>query len=58
MEQTRKKTVTTRNHQRPQAKIDTNLIETSRRPFIYTPAQLHENINTVDNGIISYLLYV
>ena len=26
-----------------QAKIDTNLLETSRRPFIYTPAHLHEN---------------
>ena len=25
------------------AKTDTNLIETSRGSFIYTPAQLHEN---------------
>ena len=31
-----------------QAKIDTNLIETSRRPFIYTPAQLHERDNEYD----------
>ena len=30
-------------------KIDTNLIETSRQSFIYTPAQLHETINYYDS---------
>ena len=36
-----------------QAKIDTNLIETSRQPFIYTPAKLHENCTKfTDCGLV------